>query len=165
VIANNWHFLRGARMNQPTFELWYNLHDTEVRHWYDVNLNDGKTVHELYTDDGLFAVGPQERRGRTAIREFYAARAKRGVRTARHVLTNFRILPGDRDRRARATGLICLYAGDKPPMLDSNPPVLIADLVNEYISDENGVWRYRSHILKPIFVGDDRFVRQAVGLS
>jgi ketosteroid isomerase-like protein len=149
-------------MNASNFELWHALQDMEVRHWYDVNLNDGKTVHEFYTEDALFAVGPQERRGLKAIREFYEARAKRGVRTARHVLTNFRIVPGE---TIRATGMICLYAGDKAPPLDSKPPVLVADLANEYVSDGKGGWLYRSHILKPVFVGDDPFVRHAVGAS
>ena len=154
-----------SRVNAKAFELWYTLHEMEVRHWYDVNLNHGKTVHELYTEDGLFAVGPQERRGPKTIREFYEARAKRGVRTARHVLTNFQIFPADDDRHARATGLICLYAGDNLPLLDSKPAVLIADLANEYVSTEKGVWLYRSHILKPIFVGDDPFVRHAINAS
>jgi len=153
-------------MSAKSLELWYTLYDMEVRHWYDVNLNHGRTVHELYTEDGLFAVGPQERRGPNAVREFYEARAKRGVRTARHVLTNFRVLPVEGDaRHARATGLICLYAGDKPPLLDSKPPVLIADLVNEYEADDKGGWLYVSHVLKPIFVGDDPFVRHALNAS
>lgn len=152
-------------MSLKSLELWYTLYDMEVRHWYDVNLNHGRTVHELYTKDGLFAVGPQERRGPDTIREFYEARAKRGVRTARHVLTNFRVLPGKDAGRAHATGLICLYAGDKPPLLESKPPVLIADLVNEYVADDNGNWLYVSHLLKPIFVGDDPFVRHALNAS
>jgi len=147
---------------QSDFELWYLLHDLEVHHWYDVNLNAGKTVHELYVEDGLFAVGPQERRGRTAIREFYEARAKRGVRTARHVLTNFRVLPGLRDGEMRATGTVSLHAGDKAPPLDSKPAVLIADLVNEYVREGDGVWRYKSHLLRPVFVGDDPFVKHAL---
>lgn len=147
---------------QIDFELWYTLNDIELRHWYDVNLNDGRTAHELYTEDGLFAVGPQERRGRTAIRDFYEARAKRGVRTARHFVSNFRVLAGDRDGLARATGLISLYAGDQPPPLESKPPVLIADLINEYILSAEGSWRFVSHVLRPIFVGDDPFVRHAL---
>jgi hypothetical protein len=133
-----------------------------VRHWYDVNLNAGKTVHELYAEHGLFAVGPQERRGRTAIREFYEARAKRGVRTARHVLTNFRVVPGSTARTMRATGMVCLYAGDQAPPLESKPAVLMADLVNEYVRADDGLWLYESHMLRPVFIGDDPFVRHAL---
>jgi ketosteroid isomerase-like protein len=148
--------------HQSDFELWYQLHDLEVRHWYDVNLNDGKTVHELYAEHGLFAVGPQERRGRTAIREFYEGRAKRGVRTARHVLTNFRVAPGGTAHTMRATGTISLYAGDLAPPLESRSAVLMADLVNEYVRADDGRWLYELHVLRPIFVGDDPFVRHAL---
>ena len=149
-------------LRQSDFELWYLLHDLEVRHWCDVNLNAGKTVHELYVEDGIFAVGPQERRGRKAIREFYEARAKRGVRTARHILTNFRVLPGSRDSERRAIGIVSLHAGDKAPPLDSKPAVLISDLVNEYVREGDGVWRFKSHLLRPVFVGDDAFVKHAL---
>lgn len=144
------------------FELWHLLHSLEVRHWYDVNHNDGKTAHELYTEQGVLAVGGKQHRGSRAIREFYESRAKRGVRTARHLVTNFQILAGDGDLYMKAMGIISLYAGDKLPMLDSKPAVLMADLFNEYVCESDGVWRYRLHILRPIFLGDDAFVNNAV---
>jgi ketosteroid isomerase-like protein len=149
-------------MAQSEFELWYLLHDMEVRHWYDVNLNAGKAVHELYSDESLFAVGPQERRGPQAIREFYEARAKRGVRTARHVLTNFRIVPSEENGAMQATGTISLFAGDAAPPLPSKPAVLISDLINEYVRAADGRWLYKLHRLSPVFVGDDPFVKHAL---
>jgi ketosteroid isomerase-like protein len=149
-------------MAQSEFELWYLLHNMEMQHWYDVNLNGGKTVHELYAEDGLFTVGPQERRGPKEIREFYEARAKRGVRTARHVLTNFRVVPGSDNGVMRATGTVSLYVGDAPPPLPSKPAVLMADLINEYVRAVDGRWLYKLHRLSPIFVGDDPFVQHAL---
>ncbi len=149
-------------MTQNNFELWYALHDMEVRHWYDVNLNFGRTVHELYADEGLFAVGPQERRGPAVIREFYEARAKRGARTARHVLTNFRLVPGSTDGVVRATGIISNYVGDALPPLPSKPAAIMADLVNEYVRAADGRWLYSLHRLVPVFVGDDPFVKHAL---
>jgi ketosteroid isomerase-like protein len=149
-------------MAQNEFELWYLLHDMEVQHWYDVNRSGGKTVHEFYAEDGLFAVGPQERRGPKQIREFYEARAKRGVRTVRHVLTNFRVVPLDDDGVVRATGTVSLYAGDAAPPLPSKPAALMADLINEYVRAVNGRWLYKLHRLIPIFVGDDPFVKHAL---
>jgi len=143
-------------------ELWHTLHQLELRHWYDVNLNGGQTVHELYAADGRFIVGRQERHNREEIRIFYEARRKRGVRTARHLVSNFLLLPGGDDRRASAVGLICLHAGDQPPLLPSKPPILIADLASEFVKEEDGIWRFSSHILRPVFVGDDPFVQHAV---
>src|SRR5687767_7130533 len=99
--------------------LWHTLHNMEVRRWYDVNLNSGLTLHEMYVEDGVFAVGPTRHEGRETIRRFYEARAKRGIRTARHVLTNFQVLPGDRAGHVRAVGVVSLYAGDAAPPLPS----------------------------------------------
>jgi hypothetical protein len=149
-------------MAQSEFELWHVLHEMEVRHWYDVNTNGGRTVHELYAEEGLFAVGPQERRGSQEIRDFYEARVKRGVRTARHVLTNFRILPGNTDDSMHANGIISLYAGDAMPPLPSKPAALMADLINEYVRAADGRWLYTLHRLIPVFVGDDPFVKHAL---
>jgi hypothetical protein len=143
-------------------ELWHKLHRIELGHWYDVNLNDGKTVHELYTENGRFIVGKQERRGREEIRKFYEARRRRGVRTARHFISNFLLLPGESERHMRAAGMICLHAGDQPPLLPSRPPILIADLVDDFVLEDDGVWRFSSHVLRPVFIGDDPFVRHAV---
>lgn len=116
----------------------------------------------LYAQDGVLAVGATRNQGRQAIRTFYEARARRGTRTARHLLTNFQVLEADDDRRARAAGIVSLYAGDALPPLESKPAVLIADLLNDYVREDDGIWRYRSHFLRPIFVGDDAFVRHAV---
>ena len=144
------------------YALWHAIHRVELSHWYDVNLNDGKTVHELYTENGRFIVGQQERNSREEIRAFYEARRQRGVRTARHLVSNFLLLPIDKDRHARAAGTICLHAGDQPPILPAKSPILIADLASEFVLEDDGVWRFSWHVLRPIFVGDDPFVRHAV---
>jgi hypothetical protein len=143
-------------------ELWHLLHNLEVRHWYDVNLNGGQTVHELYAEDGILAVGASRHSSRTAIREFYIARAKRGVRTARHVVMIFQILPGENKTSATAAGIVSLYAGDQAPPLESLPAVLMADMTNTYVLESDGLWRYQSHILRPVFLGSDPFVNAAV---
>ncbi len=150
-------------MTPPEYlQLWHQLQCLEIEHWYDVNVNGGTTAHELYAEEGILAVGKKIHRGRETIREFYEARAKRGVRTARHLLSNFRVIAGKTERDARATGVISLYAADSAPPLDSKPAVLMADLVNDYICDEHGTWRYVSHVLRPVFVGDDPFVRNSI---
>jgi hypothetical protein len=144
------------------YELWHELHQIELSHWYDVNLNEGKTVHQLYTENGRFVVGAQERHSREEIRAFYEMRRKRGLRTARHLVSNFLLLAGESEKHVRAAGIISLHAGDQPPLLPSKPPILIADLFSEFMLENDGAWRFCSHVLKPVFVGDDPFVRQAV---
>lgn len=147
------------------YELWHKLHRIELSHWHDVNLNDGKAVHELYTENGRFVVGKQERHGREEIRKFYETRRKRGVRTARHLISNFLLLPGKNERHVRAVGTVSLHAGDQPPLLPSKPAILIADLMSDFMLENDEVWRFSSHVLRPVFVGDDPFVRHAVSTA
>lgn len=149
-------------MQHHSYELWNALHHIELSHWYDVNLNDGKSVHEFYTKNGHFIVGKQERHSREEIRKFYEARRQRGVRTARHLVSNFLLLPDRKERHVRAAGIVCLHAGDQQPLLPSKAPILIADLSSEFVLEEDGVWRFSLHVLRPVFVGDDPFVQHAV---
>jgi hypothetical protein len=126
----------------------------ETEYWYDVDHNWGRTAHELYLDDGLFAIGKTEMSGRDAIRQFYRWRESRGERTARHVVTNF---------RARLTGvgqasfecILMLFAADGAPVLESRPAIMIADIVGDCVRNADGAWRYRRHRLHPIFMGGE----------
>ena len=70
-----------------------------VDYWFDVDFNWGRGAAAFYLDDGVFAIGELRMQGRDAIRDFYAWREGRGERTARHVVTNFRLEACDDERR------------------------------------------------------------------
>lgn len=135
--------------------LWYALHRLETNYWYDVDFNAGNRAHEFYVSDGLFAVGDNEFRSRDKIRAFYEWRRQRGHMTTRHLINNFQAIVQDA-RRARLLGTISLYhAEGRPPVQGERPPMLIADLSADCVLDEDGVWRYQSHVLHPVCVGRD----------
>jgi hypothetical protein len=49
-----------------------------------------------------------------------------------------------------------LYRADgRPPFVGERPPMLVADVRAECLRGDDGQWRYRSHVLQPIFVGRD----------
>lgn len=141
-------------MTQDRAALWHALYDLEVRHWHDVNLNQGSTTHELYTEDGLFCVGENRREGREAIREFYAWRRSRGARVARHIVNNLSFTLEPSGRTAWVTGVITLFAADGVPILEAKPPTMIADLKSECVLGDDSQWRYKSHVLVPLFRGE-----------
>jgi hypothetical protein len=151
--------------------LWHALYSLEARYWHDVDLNGGGNAHSFYTADGLFAVGDNEFRGREQIRQFYAWRAQRGLatvrslRTTRHLISNLwveRASVGE----AKAFGVISFYeASGRPPVKESPPPILVADLVNVCALDEDGAWRFKSHLLRPVFMGADVPLSLAVNLT
>jgi hypothetical protein len=130
------------------------LTDLETDYWYDVDHNWGRTAHEMYTEAGVFAIGDKRMPGRDKVREFYSWRAGRGERIARHVITNVRVRVKD-ERHATLECIMCLYAADGMPVLESRPAIMIADIVSECVLQVDGRWRYASHELKPLFMGGE----------
>ena len=151
--------------------LWHALYALEVRYWHEVDRNDGASADAFYTADGVFAVGDNEFRGRDRIREFYAWRGRRGMetvrslRTTRHLISNLWVDASD-EREAKAFGVISFHDGSgRAPVRESNPPVLIADLLNVCVLDEDGAWRFKSHRLRPVFMGAEVPLSMAVDLT
>jgi hypothetical protein len=49
-----------------------------------------------------------------------------------------------------------LYRADgRPPFQWARPPAMIADFEARCVLGDNGLWRFQSHVLRPIFVGSD----------
>jgi hypothetical protein len=130
------------------------LTELEIDYWYEVDHNEGRAADALYVDEGVFAIGEKRMRGREAVAGFYRWRAGRGDRTARHVVTNFRLSAVEQGR-ASFVCILCLYAADGKPVLASRPAIMIADIVSECELCSDGHWRYRSHSLTPIFEGGE----------
>ncbi len=88
------------------------LYMNMVDYWYEVDLNGGAGVAEMYVEDGIFHGGPGKPLvGRAAIEQFATWRTNRGARTSRHVITNFRADFAD-DGHATTYSVMLLYAAD-----------------------------------------------------
>jgi hypothetical protein len=124
----------------------------EVEYWYEVDFNWGRKADAMYLDDGVFAIGDHVMEGREAVAQFYGWREGRGARTARHVVTNFRLEQTSADG-ATLRCILLLYAADGEPVLPSQPAILIADVLSECVWGEDRRPRYRSHRLIPVFQG------------
>jgi hypothetical protein len=135
--------------------LWYALHRLVTRYWFEVDFNRGAEAHTFYQPVAVFAVGENRFEGQDKIRAFYAKRAKRGLITARHVVSNLQVLPIDA-QRVRLIGILTLYyAQGHPPHQGNHPPMLVADIDAECeYQPEEASWRYRSHVLSPLFIGN-----------
>jgi hypothetical protein len=151
--------------------LWHALYGLEVRYWHEVDRNEGANAHAFYTADGIFSVGENEFLGSERIRQFYAWRGRRGIesvrslRTTRHLISNLWVEAAS-EREAKAFGVISFHDGSgRAPVLESNPPVMIADLLNVCVLDEAGAWRFKSHRLRPVFMGAEVPLSLAVDLT
>jgi len=139
----------------PDAGLWYALNRLETNYWWDVDLNGGRNAHEFYLADGLYAVGQNRFAGHDQIRTFYAWRARRGPTTSRHLINNLQVFATD-DNHARLVAVLSLFwANDRPPVQGAPSPCLIADVIGECVCGEGGTWRFRSHVVQPVFVGRD----------
>ena len=122
----------------------------ETEYWNEVDRNWSRTAHTYYREDGVFVIGDKRMDGPEAVAEFYGWRQGRGDRTARHLVSNFASVS---DGVATLECVMCLYAADGVPVLESKPAIMMADVTSECIRDSNGKWHYALHHLKPIFMG------------
>jgi hypothetical protein len=105
--------------------------------------------------EALYAVGHNRFEGTEKINAFYARRRQRGNTTTRHLVDNLQVFREDA-RRAQAVGVMSLYRADgRPPFQLTRPPAMIADFEAQCVLGGDRLWRFQSHILRPIFVGSD----------
>jgi SnoaL-like domain len=143
------------------FILWHALHRLEATYWYDVDVNGGRTAHEFFVPDGVMVVGHNRFEGREKIKEFYEWRARQviggiaGNKTIRHLISNLHVVSRN-ERCAAVLGIVSFYGGVvHPSRRESKPPMLVADLVNECVLNKDDVWQFKSHVLRPVFLGHD----------
>jgi hypothetical protein len=87
------------------------------------------------------------------------------LRTTRHLISNFWVEAAG-ENEAKAFGVISFYDGSgRAPVPESNPPVLIADLLNICLRDQDGAWQFKSHRLRPVFMGAEVPLSMAVDLT
>jgi hypothetical protein len=136
--------------------LWYALNRLETNYWWDVDLNGGRNAHEFYLPDGLYVVGQNKFAGHDQIRAFYTWRTRRGSTTSRHLINNLQAFATD-DHHAGFMAALSLFRANGPPPVHRAPsPCLIADVIGECVRGEDGTWRFRSHAVRPVFLGSDR---------
>jgi hypothetical protein len=127
-----------------------NLNDD---YWYDVDHNFGRVAHEFFVDTGSYTIPPGPvLRGREAIREFYRWRENRGARVSRHCIVNHRVRVLSADS-AICDSIMLLHAADGEPVLPVAPPIQISDVHDVCARGSDGVWRYVSRQLTPLFAG------------
>jgi hypothetical protein len=129
--------------------------------------NHGLAATRFFTEDCVVEAGPVSYVGHEAMRAFYrdvAAFARptpeRGARTTRHTFTSLGVAfsgPG----RATVTFLSFTFSGyGEPPVLGATAPNTISDVSCGCRRDEQGEWRIAEFHARPVFVGDDPYLRQ-----
>lgn len=136
--------------------LSYEIHQLLSEFSYRLDMSYGARLHELFTRDGSYTVDGATLTGQDALRDAFAKRAARGARTSRHLFSNIRfelIEP----KRVRVTAAMVLYAADGNPVLLSEPPLMVADVVDVLHFTPEG-WRFASREFVSVFRGAAKIV-------
>lgn len=119
-------------------------------YWHDVDTKHGANAHLAFTERGVFATSLREYSGREAIQEFYRARHGKGHRVSRHLVTNLLMEVIEPERR-NWRWILILHAAVGEAILPSEPAIMIADVEDEAVHDNDGVWRLKSRRITPQF--------------
>jgi uncharacterized protein (TIGR02246 family) len=130
------------------------LRQNAIDYWYRVDHEGGAGVSEMFVADGIFHAGPGDPLvGREAIEAFYAWRKHRGTRTSRHIITNFHVA-FDGEHNARTTCVMLLYGTDGTPPHKGTGAAMVADMVDDCVRGEDGLWRYARRDFTPLYMGE-----------
>jgi uncharacterized protein (TIGR02246 family) len=130
------------------------LRQNAIDYWYRVDHEGGAGVSDMFVADGVFHAGPGDPLiGREAIEAFYAWRKDRGARTSRHIISNFHVA-FDGPRRARTTCVMLLHGTDGTPPHKGTAAAMIADMVDDCVKGEDGLWRYARRNFVPLYMGE-----------
>jgi hypothetical protein len=130
--------------------------------WRDVDLNEGLSLHEYFTEDGVFNFAGDLTEGRAAIRQRYVLRRQSGARATIHLVSNF-ILSAADAHEAVLHYYICVFGADGSPTLHVSLPTLIGTIDDIFVLTDAG-WRIGSRVFRPVFYDPtDRVGRRASG--
>lgn len=129
------------------------LHAVVVAIWFDIDQGDGSGVSAHFTPDGTLTFGGPVFTGRDEIDGCYAARAGRGPRVARHVVTNLHVTASAPDS-ASAVSTLLLFAQDGEPPRPTVVPAMVGDVTDAFVRSGDR-WQIRSRRIETLFVAPD----------
>jgi 2-keto-3-deoxy-L-rhamnonate aldolase RhmA len=118
--------------------------------WYEIDHRDGAGASAYFSADAELRFENATFRGTAAIDDVYAARAARGPRVSRHVVTSLHVTEAG-EGRARATSTLILYAEDGTPPRPTTTPALVAD-VHDTFEHHDGRWLILSRHIQHLFI-------------
>jgi hypothetical protein len=118
--------------------------------WHEIDHNGGLVAASFFTPDALLRFGDASFRGTEAIAAVYTARAARGSRVSRHLVTNLHLLEVSEYQVSTVSALL-LFAEDGVPPRQRTAPTLMADVWDEFAFVE-GRWLISSRWIQNLFL-------------
>jgi len=128
------------------------LEDLNSAFAHHLDHNEIDALVDLFAVDALYTHGERISRGRAEIEQLFRARAARGPRTSRHLLSGLQ-LSIESATEAAGTSVCLSFAANGLPPLPARP-FLVADFDDRYRRDGDGRWRFTERHIRRIFVGE-----------
>ncbi len=109
---------------------------------------------ELFTEHAVYSHGTRLSHGRAEIAAIFSRRTKAGPRTARHLYSGLQIEIIS-PTQAHGTSVCMTFAYDGVAPVAQASPHLVADFIDEYERDDNGIWRISKRHIERIFVAEN----------
>ncbi|MGH3631385.1 MAG: nuclear transport factor 2 family protein [Sciscionella sp.] len=145
-----------ARESQVEKSIAQHLTSVVIESWYELDNRGGRRLAEFFTPDGVFDLGTARFEGRKAIAAAMDARATRGPRVTRHLLSNLRVVRID-ETHGVVTSVLQLYGADGHPPLPIASPTAIGDIEDIFVRNTSETWLLSSRVFSAIFTDPSRF--------
>ncbi|UOT08506.1 nuclear transport factor 2 family protein (plasmid) [Rhodococcus opacus] len=130
--------------------------DLIIQSWGELDRNGGRDLADYFTEAAVWDLGTTRFSSRREIRDAMTARAARGHRTTRHLVSNIEVLTRS-DDRAVILSVLQLYGNDGEPPLAVPTPTAIGDSEDHLVRGDSGEWLIASRVFHAVFVDPDRF--------
>ena len=117
--------------------------------WFDIDHGSGAGVSAFFTPDAELCFGARCFYGTAEIDGVYAARAARGPRVSRHLVTNLHLTAAGATHASAVSNLL-LFAEDGQPPSSALTPALVSDVVDEF-ELHHDTWLIRSRHISAVF--------------
>jgi hypothetical protein len=121
--------------------------------WFEIDHGDGSGASAFFTPDAELRFIDRSFRGTAEIDAVYRARTERGPRVSRHLVTNLHVTRAD-EASASVISALILYADDGEPPRPTVAPLMIADVVDEFVRTDDR-WLISSRHVREMFRAPD----------
>ena len=129
--------------------------------WFEIDHGDGSGASAFFTPDAELRFVDRSFRGTAEIDAVYRARTERGSRVSRHLVTNLHVTRAD-DVSASVISALILYADDGEPPRPTVAPVMIGDVVDEFVRTGDR-WLISSRHVREAFRAPDSVLAVPTG--
>ncbi|MDT7696965.1 MAG: hypothetical protein QOI75_6332 [Pseudonocardiales bacterium] len=121
--------------------------------WFEIDHGDGSGASAFFTPDAVLRFIDRSFRGTAEIDAVYRARTERGRRVSRHLVTNLHVVRAD-EASASVISALILFADDGDPPRPTVAPLMIADVVDEFVRTGDR-WLISSRHVREMFRAPD----------